>query len=100
MSGTEGVGAGEEGEGGRGILLLSQEISGVVMRTQVELMKRTRGNTTLKPPIAQRCTSTILLLSNSNFHCLLKERTKENALLSSGMKGTPFRNSVLADSTS
>lgn len=39
-------------------------------------MKGTQDNTTLKPLRAQWCSSIILLLSHSNFHCLLKERKR------------------------
>lgn len=69
----------EKGVGVGVILLLPRKSQELVRSLQVVLMKRTQYNTTLKPVIAQLCTSTILLLSYSNFHCLLKE--KKNKVL-------------------
>lgn len=54
----------------------AREISGIREGPQVVLMESTRYNTTPKPPLAQRCASTIVLLSY-NFHCLWrKEKLK------------------------
>ena len=48
----------------------------LVRSPQVVWMERTQSNTSLKPLRAQWCIS-VILLSYSNFHCLLKGRKKK-----------------------
>ena len=51
----------------------------LVRSPQVVWMERTQSNTSLKPLRAQWCIS-VILLSYSNFHCLLKGRKKKGVL--------------------